>query len=130
MADRDTARKDGITLGIKVAAATSIDAGKLVAINATGFGVPASDAAGLKVVGVAQETIDNSAGGNGDKSVLIMRKKAFHLANAATNAVAAAHIMTNVYVKDTATVSSNGGTNSIVAGLCIEVDGAGVWVEI
>jgi len=130
MGDRNTARKDGILIGIKVAASTNIEAGKVVAANAAGYGVPASDAAGLKVVGVAQEAIDNSAGANGDKTVEVMRKKVFLLANDGTNAVAQAHVLANVYVKDAGTVASTGGTNSIVAGLCLGVESGGVWVEI
>ena len=130
MGDRNTPRKDGILIGIKVAASTSIEAGKLLAVNAAGYGVPASDAAGLKVVGVTQEAVDNSAGANGDKIVEVMRKKAFLLANDGTNAVAQAHVLTNVYVKDAATVDSDGGTNSIVAGKCLGIESGGVWVEI
>ena len=130
MGDRNTARKDGILIGIKVAASTSIEAGKLLAVNAAGYGVPASDAAGLKVVGVTQEAVDNSAGANGDKIVEVMRKKVFLLANDSTNAVAQAHVLTNVYVKDAATVDSAGGTNSIVAGKCLGIESGGVWVEI
>ena len=130
MGDRNTPRKDGILIGIKVAASTSIEAGKLLAVNAAGYGVPASDAAGLKVGGVTQEAVDNSTGGNGDKTVEVMRKKAFLLANDTTNAVTQAHVLTNVFVKDAATVDSDGGTNNIVAGKCLGVESGGVWVEI
>ena len=130
MADRMTARKDGELVGLKMAGSTLIETGKLVAVNASGFAVHASDATGLKVAGVAEETIDNSTGANGDKTVLVKRKKAFLLANSVTNAVAQAHVFTNIYVKDAYTVSSNGGTNSIVAGKCLGIETEGVWVEI
>lgn len=130
MADRMTAKKDGELIGLKIAASTLIETGKLVALNSAGFAVHASDAAGLKVAGVAEETIDNSLGANGDKTVLVRRKKAFLLLNSGTNAVAQAHVFTNVYVKDAYTVSSSGGTNSIVAGKCLGLETDGVWVEI
>lgn len=130
MADRMTALKDGKLVGLLVAASALIETGKLVALNAAGFAVPASDTVGLKVVGMAEETIDNSAGANGDKIVLVKRKKAFLFANDVTNAVTQAHLFTNVYVNDAYTVDSDGGTNDIVAGKCVGIETGGVWVEI
>ena len=130
MGDRNTAYKDTVMVAVPLKAAAVIEAGKMVAVGADGFGVPAADAVGLKVVGISQEAVDNTGGISGAKTVRIIRKRAFHLLNSATNAVAAAHRFTNVYVKDAQTVSSNGGTNSIVAGKCIDLDAQGVWVEI
>ncbi len=43
--------------------------GALIALNAAGFVVPADDAAGLVVIGVAEQTVDNSDGSDGDVSV-------------------------------------------------------------
>lgn len=130
MADRMTALKNGEAIGLDVAAATLIETGKMVAVNTAGFAVPAAAAAGLKVTGMAEETIDNSAGANGDLTVTVKRKKAFLFTNDTANPVTAAHLFTNIYVKDAATVSSSGGTNSIVAGKCIGIESDGVWVEI
>jgi hypothetical protein len=130
MADRNTPKKDGIEIGLAVAASTKIEAGHMVAVNAAGYAVHASDTAGLKVMGRAQETVDNTSGANGDKTVLILRKKMFKFANDSTNAVAQAHVGGNVYVKDSVTVDSDGGTNDIVAGKCFGVETDGVWVEI
>lgn len=33
-----------------------------------------------------------------------------------------------VYVENDGTISASGGTGSIVAGRCVDIDGAGVWV--
>ncbi len=130
MADRNTARKDGELIGYKVAASTLIETGKLAALNAAGYLVPASDAAGLKVVGMSEETIDNTSGADGEKTALVRRKKAFLFANDGTNPVAQAHLFTDVYVNDASTVDSDGGVNNIVAGKCVDLESEGVWVEI
>ena len=130
MGDRNTALKDLILVSILIAASTIIEAGKMLAVNAAGYALPAADAAGLKVIGRSEEAVDNSSGANGDKSVMVRRKKAFLFLNDGTNAVTQAHLFTDVYVKDAQTVSSNGGINSIVAGKCIGIETAGVWVEM
>ena len=72
MADRNTQRKDGIEIGLPVAASTEIEAGHLVAVNSSGYAVPAGDTSGHKVMGVAQESVDNSDGSNGDMTVVVV----------------------------------------------------------
>ncbi len=129
-ADRNTPHKDGKLLEVGVAAATTIHAGAMVARNSAGYLVPAADAAGLAVLGMAEEAADNSGGADGDLSVPVRRKRAFRFANSAANPVTLAHLGTAVYVEDDETVASAGGTNSIVAGTCLDVDSGGVWVEI
>ncbi len=128
--DRETQNRSGEIINLPVAAATLLPGGGLNAINAAGAVVPAADAAGLKVIGVSDENVDNSSGAAGDKTVNSRRGRVFKFKNDGTNAVAAAHLFTNVYVKDNETVDSDGGTNSIVAGKCIGIDSDGVWVEI
>ncbi len=128
-ADRNTAFKDGELLVRGVAASTTVYAGSMVARNASGYMVPAADAAGLVVLGMAEEQVVN-AGADGAETVQVRRKKAFQFANSAANPVTIAHIGTDIYVEDDETVASAGGTNSIVAGKCLDVDSGGVWVEI
>lgn len=130
MPDRKTPMKDGELIVLLVATAVAIGAGKMVAVNASGYAIEAADAAGQKVMGRAETAVDNASGANGAISVNVRRKKAFKYKNSGTNAVAVAHIGTNIYVKDSETVSSAGGTNNIVAGKCLGVDADGVWVEI
>ena len=130
MADRNTAMKDGGLVGVGVAASTSIEAGKMVAVNAAGFAVPAAATAGLKAIGRSEEAVDNSSGANGDKTVMVRRGKAFLFLNDATNAVAQAHLFSDVYVKDAQTVDTDGGVPNIVAGKEIGIETAGVWVEM
>ena len=131
MADRNTARKDGIEVGMQVAASTEIEAGHMVAVNASGYAVPAADTAGLVVMGVAQENVDNSAGANGDLTVVIRRKNAFKLGNSGTAALAQANVGGSAYVEDSETLTTAAGaTNDIAAGTILSVASDGVWVEI
>lgn len=128
--DRNTIMKDGETLNPEVAASTKIYGGSIVARNSSGYAVPGSDAAGLKVMGRAEEQIDNTSGANGDETIEVRRKKAFVFKNSSTNAVTIAHVGTDIYVEDDETVSSSGGTNNIVAGKCLAILTEGVLVEM
>lgn len=128
--DRNTAHKGTEVIVLGMAAGQKVFAGGMSAVNAGGFVQPAADAAGLKVVGRAEEQVDNTDGGNGDQDVELRRKKAFIFKNSAANAVTEAHILTDIYVEDDETVSSSGGVNNIVAGKCLGIVTAGVLVEI
>lgn len=129
MADRNTPYRGVELIGFGVKASTALDAGKMVALDATGYAVPASDAANLMVVGMCDEAVDNSSGASGDKTVLVRRGKAFLFKNDATHPVLQAHMGQQVYVKDASTVDSDGGTYSVVAGRCVGLETGGVWVE-
>ncbi len=130
MADRKTQMKDADLIALPVAAGTLIEAGKMVAVNASGYAVEAADSAGLKVMGRADGRADNSGGQNGDVAVLICRKLAFKYRNSGAHSVTGAHTGSNVYVEDDETVAGAAGTNSIVAGKCLGIESDGVWVEI
>ena len=129
MAERKTPWRDGAQVVVPVAASTKVEAGKFGAVNAAGYLREAADAAGLTVIGRIDETVDNTAGSNGDLSAPVRRKAAFFLANDGTNPVTQALMGKSVYVKDSQTVSASGGTNSIVAGTCLGLESGGVWVE-
>ncbi|MEM8954354.1 MAG: hypothetical protein AAGD22_09410 [Verrucomicrobiota bacterium] len=126
--DRDTARRSGNIIPIDVAAATTIYNGTLVANDASGNAVPASDAAGLQVQGTATEQADNATGVAGDIQVEVTREPVL-MDNSVTNALDKSHVGTDCYVEDDQTVSSSGGTNSIVAGRVLEVTEDGVWID-
>lgn len=130
MAERKTEWKDGQLVPLAVAASTKIEAGKMVGLNSAGYAVEAADTAGIKVLGVADETVDNSSGSNGDLVVQIRKNKVFKFKNSGTNAVDVADAGTLVFVEDDETVADAAGTNGVVAGRCIEVAADGVWVEI
>jgi hypothetical protein len=52
-----------------VAASTKVYAGALVALNTSGYAIAAASTAGLKVVGVSTEQVDNSTGADGDLNI-------------------------------------------------------------
>ncbi|MDD3154925.1 MAG: hypothetical protein PHS41_08655 [Victivallaceae bacterium] len=103
-------------------AAATIYAGALVAINSDGKAVPASDASGLTVAGVACNQV--ASGG-----MVTVKSGCFHFKNSASAAaVTAAKAGDVCYVADDEKVSATGGTNSVVAGVVYDVDSNGVWV--
>ena len=61
--ERDTPKREGKMIVIGVATGEKIFAGAIVARNAAGYALAAADAAGLVVVGRAEKTVDNTAGG-------------------------------------------------------------------
>lgn len=127
-AARDTAQRDGSRVSIGMASNTTIYAGAMVAINTSGYAVPASDTAGYLVVGRAEETVDNS-GTAGDGALNIeVRRGVFRWANGDTFTIADVGAL--AYVKDDATVQkAASATHNVVAGLIIDVDSEGVWVD-
>ena len=124
----DTAERPGKSKAYPLAAATLIPAGVLVAINAAGNAVNASDAAAIKVVGLSQETKDNSAGAAGDLSITV-KKGVFKFTNSADNAITAAMVGALAFVESNVAVA-NTSTNLIVAGRILEIDpDLDVWVD-
>lgn len=115
-------------LSLGVAAATVIYAGTLVAKNSSGYAVPASDTAGLIVLGRAVETVDNSAGLAAALNITV-EPGVFQYTNSGTNAVTIAHIGQLCWVEDDTIVASVAGTDAIPAGRVLGVDGNGVWVD-
>ncbi len=117
-------------LSYPVAASTKIYAGAMVALNAAGFAIPAS-ATAIKVVGVAEATVDNTAGANAALSVSV-RRGSFPFNNKAADLVTQADIAAPAlcYVDDDNTVRHT-ATGSIAAGRPLGIDANGmVVVEI
>lgn len=112
---------------------TKIYGGTMVAINSSGYAVPAASTPGLRVIGRAEDTVDNSSGSSGDLKVNVLRGT-FRFANSSsTGALAATNgdIGKQCYVSDDITVTrlSTGGTTPI-AGRVIDIDSNGVWVDL
>ncbi len=116
--DRNTASRPASLRTL--VAASAIYAGAIVAVNAAGKAVPASDTANLRVVGVAQH-----AAAAGEKITVSSGCFAFD-----GPTVTAADLDKTVYVADDQTVNTVGGTNKVVAGTVFDVDDEGVWVKI
>jgi hypothetical protein len=125
--DRHTPKRDGEEFNRPVAAATKIYAGSQVALNASGYLVPGSVSTTLIAQGRAEESVDNSAGGNGDVSCKV-RRGVFSFDNDGT--VALADVGKTAYIVDDQTVADNNGTSTrSVAGKIEDVDSDGVWVR-
>lgn len=129
--DRNTPRRDGTVFSAILAAATRIYAGSLVCLDAAGNAVPGATTTTLTPVGIAQEQVDNSAGLAGALSIKI-RAGVFLLANSAdADAITRAEIGDVCYIVDDQTVAkTNGGATRSRAGLIVDVDAQGVWVEL
>jgi hypothetical protein len=128
--DRNTPHKDGELLPFKVAAGAKIFAGALVAINATGYAVPGATAATLTYLGRADQSVDNTAGADGDLIVLVRRGKPLKWANSGADPVLQAGINKSCYIVDDQTVAATSDTGArSAAGKVVGLDVDGVWVE-
>lgn len=128
-ADRNTPMMDGDLIAVPVAAAVKIYGGALVAASATGYAAPGTAALNLSYLGRAEEAVDNTAGADGAKTVLVRRGKAFKFKNSGADAVAQADFGKPCFIADDETVAktSGGGVRS-VAGIVVGVESDGVWV--
>ena len=127
-AERDTPERTGELVAVGVASNTTIFAGSMVAVSATGYALPASDTAGLKVLGRAESTVDNSGTAGDGAQTIVVRRGVFRWTNGDTFTVA--DVGTLAYVEDDAQVQKAGAaTYDIIAGLIIAVDTQGVWVD-
>jgi len=131
-ADRDTPhRYKERKIVLKVKDDAIIYAGALVAVDANGYAVPASDTANLIVKGRAEHAVDNTNGGDGGATVEVSTGVFLWDNDAATNDVIQADMGRPVYVKDDHTVTqATGAAQNVVAGIAEELDsdGRGVWV--
>jgi FKBP-type peptidyl-prolyl cis-trans isomerase 2 len=123
----DTPERSGSVFNYPLAAATVIYQGTLVALDASGNAVPASDAAALRVVGRAEETVDNSDGDAGDLTINAKRG-VFKFANSGTAAVDANDKGKVCFVEDDQTVAET-STHKCKAGRVLDVEDDGVWVD-
>ena len=117
------------SLVLPVKGSTTIFQGSIVAIDADGFAVPGKKAAGLKAVGRAEETIENS--GKDGEAVIRVKRGVFVFDNTATatNKLTAADVLGPCYIEDDQTVTKL-ATGASVAGLVVRVDDDGVAVEM
>lgn len=129
-ADRNTQMKDGELISVPVATNVKCYAGGLAVANATGFAAPGSVATTLTYLGRFEESVDNTGGANGAKTVLIRRKKAFKFKNHGADLVTQAELGKTCYIVDDETVAKTNGTSTrSAAGKVVGIDSDGVWVE-
>lgn len=128
--DRNTSSKEGKLIAVAVAASAEIFAGALVVANAAGYAAKGSTATTLTYLGRADEHVDNSAGANGDVTINVRRGMAFKWKNDGTDPVDQTMIGKTCYIVDDETVAKTDGTGTrSAAGIVLEIDSDGVWVE-
>lgn len=117
---KDTKYQEGKILPFKVEEATKIIEGALVAINAAGYAVNATDTASEVVVGICDETVDNTSGADGDEYVKV-RTHGVHEFVARFSA-AQTNVGDLAYAFDNQTVDLAANlTNDILVGRIVEV---------
>lgn len=129
-AARNTPERAGDTLGFPVKAAVKPMQGGIAVLNG-GYAAPGTTALNLIAVGRFEESVDNSAGANGDVSVRVARG-VFKFGNSsAGDLIAQANVGADCYIVDDQTVALTNGTNTRSrAGKIVAVDSDGVWVQI
>lgn len=116
---------------LPVAAATTIYGGSLVALNQSGYLVPASADPLLFVVGVALAAADNSAGAAGAISCAIERGVFSFNNSSSTSALTDADIGRVCYAADDNTVARITAIGTLPpVGKCMGLDGSDVLVEV
>ncbi|HXG29325.1 MAG TPA: hypothetical protein VNJ47_10825 [Nevskiales bacterium] len=129
-AERNTAMQDAEVISVPMSA-SKILAGGIVCANATGYATKGATATTLTYLGRAEETVDNSAGNPGDKSIRVRRGRAFKWKNSGSDPVTQASLGKVCYIVDDETVSATnaGGNTQSAAGIVVGVESDGVWVE-
>jgi hypothetical protein len=123
----DTPQRAGETFSLPVAANTKINLGSLVAIDAAGRAVPASNTAGLRVAGRAEEDKDNTGGAAGALTVLVERG-VFRFKQSPTVPITQVELGKFALVEDDEFVTKT-ATNNIKAGIVLEFDASFVWID-
>jgi len=129
-ADNDILRTQGVEFPFPVAAAETIYAGAMVAVNADGYALPGGDASGLIFEGVAVEQKDNSSGSNGDLDVVLHRRGLFRMTLG--NTITQANVGDNVFLVDDQTVDLTAYvTYNIYCGVIAGyIDSTHAWIDI
>ena len=139
MAERNTPRRTGgydYVESYDVAAATTIEAGKLVALDASGNAVEYAKSAvntanPLTVVGRCEATVDNASGAAGDKTVRT-RIGVFRWNNLSADLATKAEVGDAVHGENDETIRktavSDNAARTAKVGRLIAVDDQGAWV--
>ncbi|SNS05716.1 hypothetical protein SAMN04488503_2485 [Humidesulfovibrio mexicanus] len=129
-ADRNTPIRAGEEIVYPVSAGKKCYAGGLAVMNA-GTCEPGSTAVGLVSVGRFEEQVDNSLGQDGDAKVKV-RRGCFRFGNSSgADEVTLSEVGAKAYIVDDATVAKTSATNTrSEAGVIVDVDDLGVWINI
>lgn len=102
--------------------------GALIGLNAAGYVVPADDAAAIRVIGIAEEFVDNTDGDDGDVSVRYVTGVTAEFTNTGGNIGIADFV---AFAEDDDAVNDYGGsTNKNFVGPVVEFSATKAWVHI
>ena len=129
----NTPKKSGVLQNFGVYTNTRIWAGTMVALNSSGYAVPAADTSGYIVVGRANKTVDNRDGNasglassSGAQTIEVERGVFGWTGRGISNDTAVGSIC---YVSDDNSVTNGTGDNSIIAGVVVDYSDGKVWVD-
>ena len=127
-ADRNTSSKETPLLSYPVGV-DILYKGALVCVNASGYLMAAADTAGYsRVVGVADEKVDNSGGSAGDLNCRVRSGRAFQFG---ATSITQAMLGQTMYVVDDQTFDDSDQDNAIVAGVLVQyVSTTSGWLHI
>ena len=122
-ARKDTRRQEAVILPFPVEENTKIVEGALVSVNAAGYAVNATDAAGERVVGVASDLADNTGGADGAIDVTVWTGGAHTFVSQFSATIA--NVGDKVYAVDNQTVDlAATTTNDVLVGVIVGVESA------
>lgn len=122
-----TASRDTVQLAsegnftLELAAATKIYAGSLVAINASGYAVPASASSALRCVGRAEKTVDNTSGAAGALTIEVKPGRFYFACSGASRA---SRGLMAYAVYDNEVALNDGSGLRAAAGRIVDYDGS------
>jgi hypothetical protein len=126
-ANRDTPQIAGLSVGVPQGS-NVVYRGAMVAVDANGVAVSASDAAGLRVIGRSSRQQDNTGSGYDDELMLVVERGVFAWENGGV--FTRANIGDLAFVEDDETVTTAAlATYDIIAGVIVDVTDLGVWVD-
>ncbi len=131
IAERNVPRRSAEDFSFPVDAGARIYTGAIVAMKSTGYATQGATATGLRAVGIAQATADNTGGAAGAEFVEVRRGCYLVKNSAAADQITLADVGAACYLVDDQTVAKTDGTGTrSPAGIVRDVaDSGGVWVE-
>lgn len=120
------------TIGYKAKAGKVFYNGAQVAVDATGYLVPAAATAGLRVAGCCdlgnKDHIDTTGTSDGDVQITVLSGVFPMHIGTSTDAVTQADLLNDVYVLDDNTISRLPGAGRPISGQLIRIVGSLAWV--
>src|SRR3990172_5752227 len=127
-ADRQTQSRHTGLQKYPVEAGEVIYKGAMVSVDDDGYLMPAQDTAAHRVVGVADEKVDNTGGADGAKDCRVVSGRAFRFA---ASSITQAMLGDLMHVVDDQTFDEGAGTNGVPCGRLVEfISTTEGWVYI